>query len=182
MPDNGLPSSKDTCCKPAIPPLPLRLVIEMKDLTEIRFAHFLSAESLTMTFLDFPDVLQNRLRPILRSMQQQCIERIDHNSDRKDQTLANQLPFNLHILREDEDFEELFSLVLWWIKRDQRKFRCAPDSFHGTQPHKTWMCECGVVVSVEKEFVEICDNSLCPSWKKYRLCTGKSPRNLLRLA
>lgn len=182
MPDDGLPSSKDPSFEPVVLPPPLRLVIEMTDLTEIRFAHFLSAESVTLTYLDFPDGLQNRLRPILRNMQQQRIERIDYNSGRKEQALANYLPFDLRFLREDEDFEELFSLILWWIKRDQRKFRCALDSYHGTRPHKTWTCECGAVINVETEFIETCNNPDCPSWKKYRLCTGKSPRKLQRLA
>lgn len=181
MPEDDLSDLDNNTPEPVVVPAPLRLLIEMLDFDEIQYTHFQAPGSLILTFPDFPDKLQNRLRPILYNMQQRRIEHLDFDSRRRNPVLANHQPFDLRFLKENEDFEELIELIVWWIERDRRQKICRKDILD-YQPHKTWTCECGQIVNVEKELKEICDNPDCPSWVKYRLCTGKSPKQHLRRA
>jgi hypothetical protein len=174
--------------KKEYPPLPpsVRLVI-VPDPLDGDWTHFYTARGLAVTYNDLPKALSYKLRSVVNSLVQRKISKLDFDSARTHTALADsesttQHPFDLRLLREDEDFEDLFAAVIWWIEREQRRMRCGTDSFHGTQPHKTWTCECGAVVDVEKVFVEMCSNPECPTWDKYRFCTGQSPKKLQRLA
>lgn len=170
MPEDDLSVLFDNSREPVIPPEYLRLVIRV-DFDEIRFVRFETPRGLVLTFQDFSHALQNRLRGILRALQELRVECLDYHSGRKDQALADKHPVDLRLYRENENFEELFGLVVWWINRDLRKLRFIKDSYHNDkQVHTTWTCECGNTVDAEKEK---CDNAQCPSGINFRLCMGE---------
>ncbi|OGL69822.1 hypothetical protein A3C09_01405 [Candidatus Uhrbacteria bacterium RIFCSPHIGHO2_02_FULL_47_44] len=156
---------------------PVRLEIQI-DFDDIHFVHFTASGSLVLTYSDLPKPLQNRIRGILHGLQQRRIEHIDFHSGRTHQAFAGTHPFDLRFLREEEDFEELFGLILWWIHRNSRQRVCRKD-IYDLQPHKTWTCECGEVVAADKE---LCTNERCPSWTKLAMCTGDKKAKKLRLA
>lgn len=156
---------------------PVRLVIQI-DFDDIHFVHFITPEALVLTYTDLPKPLQNRIRSILHGLQQRRIGHIDFDTSRHNPALAGKHPFDLRLLREEENFEELFSLVVWWIHRDSRQTICRRDIYN-LQPHKTWTCECDEVVSSDKE---LCTNEQCPSWVKLAMCTGEKKAKKLRLA
>ncbi|MCX6715327.1 MAG: hypothetical protein NTX72_05965 [Candidatus Uhrbacteria bacterium] len=168
------------------PPPSVRLVI-VPDLHDKDWAHFYTPRALTTTFDSLPHGLANKLRPCVVGLMQRKITRLDFDSSRKHPALADsdlfiRHEFDLQLLKKDEDFEDLFSAVIWWIEREQRKLHCGFDTYHGVQAHKTWTCECGAIVDVEKKFVEMCNNPNCPTWEKYEFCTGKRYNRNLRLA
>lgn len=167
---------------PDIPPPPpcVRLII-VPDIFDRDFTHFYTPKSLTDTFNGLPNGLRNKLRSVLNSLVQRNITRLDFDSSRPHTALvqtneSSWQPFDLRLLRENEDFEKLFAAVNWWIERAQRKIRCGHESNFKVprQTHKTWTCECGEVVNVEKEYVDVCTNPDCPSWEKLAYCLGKS--------
>lgn len=167
-------------------PASVRLII-VPDLLDKDWTHFYTPRAFTTTFGSLPNGLSNKLRAIVNGLIQRSITRLDYDSTRTHQALVDidtlrQHPFDLRLLRENEDFEDLFEAVNWWIEREQRKFRCGFDTFHHVQARKTWTCECGAVVNVEKKFVEMCDNQECPTWEKQAFCLGKKIKRNLRLA
>lgn len=170
-------------------PIPsVRLVI-VPDLDDKDWTHFYTPRAFITTFDCLPYGLSSRLRSTITGLIQRKITRLDYDSGRHPPALADlesltHHPFDLRLLHEDVDFEDLFSAVNWWIEREQRKFLCGRDSYHGNiQAHTTWTCECGAVINVEKEFIEMCSDSQCPSWEKYEYCTGKRYKKpALRLA
>lgn len=180
--------SEELCEQRECIPLPpsVRLVI-IPDFFDKVWTHFYTPRALTSTLDDLPRALTNKLYPTVTGLLQRKITKLDFNSARKHPALADldsfiQHPFDLRLLKEDEDFEDLFSAVVWWIEREQRKLFCGFDTYHNVQPHKTWTCECGAIINVEKQFVEMCDNPNCPTWEKYEFCTGKKYKKNLRLA
>jgi len=185
MPDSESEEFGDEREYPPLPPS-VRLII-VPDLIDRDWTHFYTARGFTVTYDSLPKALSNKLRPLVNGLVQRKISKLDFDSIRIHQALADlestiQHPFDLRLLNEYEDYEDLFSAVIWWIEREQRRSRCGHDSFHHTQPHKTWTCECGMIVDVENVFVEMCSNPECPTWDKYRFCTGQSPKKLQRLA
>lgn len=160
---------------PQAPP-PLRLTIENKDLYDFWFAHIRTPEAFVLTFPDFPQPLKTRLFPILRDLQRANITLLTYDERFGISVHANNEPFDLRELCNIESFRELGILLVWWIRLDQRRKRCAFDSYRNVQPHKTWTCECGEEVFVDRVFQELCNNADCPSWQTYRTCTGIGPK------
>ena len=156
---------------------PVRLEIQI-DFDDIHFVHFTTPDARVLTYSDLPNALRNRIRSILHGFQQRRMEHVDYHSGRQIPALADKLPFDLRLLREEENFEELFGLVVWWIDRDARQKICRKDICN-LQPHKTWTCECDEVVKAEKE---LCTNERCLSWVKLALCTGEKKAKRLKLA
>jgi len=178
---------------PDLPPAPpsVRLVI-VPDMHDKDWTHFYTPKALTETYDGLPHGLKNRLRSIVNGLVQRQIWRLDYDSSRVHSALVDleslrAHPFDLRLLKEDTefDFEDLFAAVNWWIERAQRRFRCGIHSYHNVQAHKTWTCECGEVVDVSKEFMDMCSNPECPTWEKQEFCLGRKisrKKTTLRLA
>ncbi len=148
------------------------------DVYDHLWTHFQTSNGLVLTFQDLPNRLRQVLKPILLALLQRHIQTLDFHSHRPISTLVDQHPFELHLLGIDADFEELFDLISWWIRRNQQRNILHKD-IHNRQPHTTWTCACGDVVAAEKE---LCKNTQCKTWMNYAKCTGKNLKKTLRLA
>ncbi len=151
----------------------VRLILR-PDPDDIEWLHVQNRMGIEITIDDLPGHLRHLMHPLATALL--ALVRQDHKLDRFEFDTrtpgfakVNGLPFDLRLLAEVENIEEVLYLVDWWIDYKQRRANSVP--FHPElQPDKTWTCECGQPVIYT---AEICSNAECPSWVTWVDCTNK---------